>query len=94
MLRRVQYPLALLLSHPDFKRVLELQGEEAPSEVRRAIRELEPLARRQEEEEKEKMIGELKGLGNKFLGMFGMSLDNFQAEQDPETGSYSINFKQ
>ena len=36
----------------------------------------------------------LKELGNTVLGKFGMSLDNFKAEKDPETGSYSINFKQ
>jgi hypothetical protein len=38
--------------------------------------------------------GKLKDLGNTVLGKFGMSLDNFKAEKDPETGSYSINFKQ
>ena len=38
--------------------------------------------------------GKLKELGNTVLGKFGMSLDNFKAEKDPNTGSYSINFKQ
>jgi len=28
------------------------------------------------------------------LGKFGMSLDNFKAQKDPTTGSYSINFQQ
>lgn len=37
---------------------------------------------------------QLKGLGNSVLGMFGMSLDNFEAKKDPSTGSYSISFKQ
>ena len=36
----------------------------------------------------------LKDLGNTVLGKFGMSLDNFKAEKDPVTGSYSIQFKQ
>lgn len=40
------------------------------------------------------MLFELKGLGNKFLGLFGMSTDNFEAKQDPQTGSYSIQFVQ
>lgn len=38
--------------------------------------------------------GKLKELGNTVLGKFGMSLDNFKADKDPQTGSYSINFKQ
>lgn len=38
--------------------------------------------------------GKLKDLGNTVLGKFGMSLDNFKADKDPNTGSYSINFKQ
>lgn len=40
------------------------------------------------------LAGKLKELGNTVLGKFGMSLDNFKAEKDPQTGSYSINFKQ
>ena len=38
--------------------------------------------------------GKLKDLGNSVLGKFGMSLDNFKMDKDPNTGSYSINFKQ
>ena len=38
--------------------------------------------------------GKLKDLGNTVLGKFGMSLDNFKTDKDPNTGSYSINFKQ
>ena len=39
---------------------------------------------------KEEAIGKLKDLGNSILGNFGMSLDNFKVQQDPNTGSYSI----
>lgn len=28
------------------------------------------------------------------LGKFGLSVDNFKAEKDPATGSYSIRFQQ
>jgi len=28
------------------------------------------------------------------LGKFGMSVDNFKFEKDPNTGSYSVNFVQ
>lgn len=38
--------------------------------------------------------GKLKDLGNTVLGKFGMSLDNFKADKDPATGSYSISFQQ
>jgi hypothetical protein len=36
----------------------------------------------------------LKGFGNSLLGRFGLSLDNFKAEQDPATGSYNLQFVQ
>ena len=39
-------------------------------------------------------IGKLKDLGNGLLGKFGMSLDNFNAVKDPNTGSYNISFQQ
>ena len=39
------------------------------------------------------MLGKLKDLGNSVLGRFGMSLDNFKAEKDPNTGSYNISFQ-
>lgn len=38
--------------------------------------------------------GKLKELGNTVLGKFGLSLDNFKADKDPATGSYSIKFQQ
>ena len=37
--------------------------------------------------------GKLKDLGNMVLGKFGMSVDNFKAVKDPNTGSYSINYQ-
>jgi hypothetical protein len=35
----------------------------------------------------------LKDLGNSVLGRFGMSVDNFKAVKDPNTGSYSLSFQ-
>jgi len=43
---------------------------------------------------KEETMDKLKDLGNSLLSNFGLSLDNFQAKKDPNTGSYSISFDQ
>jgi len=76
----------------DLKKVVEIdplytQGVREHARVEAELKE-------KTEKMKEEMLGKLKDLGNTVLGKFGMSLDNFQAVQDPETGSYSISFKQ
>jgi hypothetical protein len=58
------------------------------------VAELTPVVQERQEKMKEEMLGKLKDLGNTILGKFGMSLDNFKAEKDPDTGSYSIKFSQ
>ena len=45
------------------------------------------------EEKKEKVMGQLKGLGNTLLGKFGLSLDNFKLNEQPG-GGYNISFQQ
>ncbi|KAE9464276.1 hypothetical protein C3L33_03809, partial [Rhododendron williamsianum] len=75
----------------DLKKVLEL--DQSDVQVRRTIQRLEPLAAEKREKMKQEMIDKLKDMGNSVLGRFGMSIDNFKAIQDPNTGSYSISFQ-
>ncbi|KAJ4833116.1 hypothetical protein Tsubulata_006218 [Turnera subulata] len=75
----------------DMKKVLEL--DPSNDQARKSIRRLEPLAEAKREKMKEEMIAKLKDMGNSVLGRFGMSVDNFKAVKDPNTGSYSISFQ-
>lgn len=75
----------------DMKKVIEL--DPSYEQATRNIRRLEPLAAEKREKMKEEMIGKLKEMGNNVLGRFGMSIDNFKAVKDPNTGSYSISFQ-
>lgn len=76
----------------DLKRLLVLdQSYKKAAEPR--IARLEKELEEKRKKEQEEMMGQLKDMGNKFLGLFGLSLDNFKAEQD-DSGSYKINFNQ
>lgn len=76
----------------DVRKAMELGGGTGNTGWAEAyVRRVGPLAERRQEEMKEEMIGKLKELGNSFLGNFGLSLDNFKAEQGPD-GGYSIKF--
>ncbi|GAB4838164.1 hypothetical protein Ancab_027693 [Ancistrocladus abbreviatus] len=75
----------------DMKKILEV--DPSNDQARRTIVRLEPLAKEKMEKMKEEMIGKLKEMGNSVLGRFGMSIDNFKAVKDPNTGSYSISFQ-
>ncbi|KAG0504312.1 hypothetical protein KC19_N042800 [Ceratodon purpureus] len=74
----------------DLKKALELDPSNKVARV--SIIRLEPIVEKKREELKEEMIGKLKELGNNVLGKFGMSVDDFKAVKDPNTGSYSISF--
>jgi tetratricopeptide (TPR) repeat protein len=76
----------------DYKKLGELE----PKIKLYKEKELELTKKNEEKFEKQKteMVDKLKGWGNSFLGMFGMSTDNFQFQQDPASGSYSVNFVQ
>ena len=46
------------------------------------------------DEDMGKMMSDLKDLGNKFFGKFGLSTDNFKLEKNNESGGYSVQFNQ
>ncbi|XP_072001574.1 tetratricopeptide repeat protein 1 [Engystomops pustulosus] len=76
----------------DYKSVLEkdLSCRQAKEACMRLPRQIEE----RNERLKEEMISKLKDLGNLVLKPFGLSTSNFQVNQDPTSGSYSINFVQ
>ncbi|KAL6517021.1 hypothetical protein OROHE_017981 [Orobanche hederae] len=75
----------------DMTKILEM--DPSNDQARRTIIRLKPLADEKREKMKEEMIGKLKEMGNSILGRFGMSVDNFKAVKDPNTGSYSVSFQ-
>lgn len=77
------------LALADAKKALELSPQNR--EIKKHVKRLEKLEAERMEKLKEETMGKLKDLGNSILSNFGMSLDNFKAEKDPNTGSYSIN---
>ncbi|GAA97779.1 uncharacterized protein L969DRAFT_83679 [Mixia osmundae IAM 14324] len=58
------------------------------------IQRLQKLSDEARDKETAEMMTKLKGLGNSFLGKFGMSTDNFQFVKNEDTGGYSMNFNQ
>ena len=78
--------------------MLELQesnGKKGTAEHSNLVKRTAYLKTKSEakfEQDKEEMVGKLKDLGNTLLGKFGMSLDNFNLEQQ-EGGGYAVNFK-
>ncbi|WFD20957.1 hypothetical protein MCAP1_003212 [Malassezia caprae] len=92
-----QYEDAIKTSSEDYQRLEQLAKEgHVPSSYRQdlntALARLPPLVDAAAQKEKDEMVDKLKTMGNKVLGYFGLSTDNFQFQQQ-ESGGYSVNFK-
>lgn len=75
----------------DYKKVLEYDKNNY--EVRNKIKKFEKEIEERNEKLKDEMLGKLKDLGNTILGNFGLSLDNFHLNKDPNSGGYNISFQ-
>lgn len=75
----------------DYKKLVELEPRNVAHKQKCV--ELEEKIKERNEKLKTEMMSKLKDLGNMVLKPFGLSTENFQFVQDPNTGSYSVNFK-
>ena len=62
------------------------------SEYRHMEKELNYKAEIKKKQMTDEMLGKLKEVGNSFLGLFGMSTDNFKLNQS-DSGGYSVQYK-
>ncbi|CAG5133649.1 unnamed protein product [Candidula unifasciata] len=76
----------------DYQKVVELDPSQGMA--RAACVKLAEQIKDRNEKMKEEMIGKLKDLGNLVLRPFGLSVNNFNLQKDPTTGSYSVQFQQ
>lgn len=74
----------------DYEKILEL--DPSIHSARKALIGMPEKIEARNEKLKQQMMSSLKDLGNLFLRPFGLSTDNFQMQQNPDTGSYNVQF--
>ncbi|KAL9649479.1 hypothetical protein ABK040_000718 [Willaertia magna] len=89
------------LAFEDIKKCIELIKEEEKEnkqllnlsfikKLNEDYKRLEKLAEEEKKKQMNEMLGQVKDLGNQFLGLFGLSLDNFKVNQNSESGGFNI----
>jgi tetratricopeptide (TPR) repeat protein len=58
--------------------------------IAQSVERVEAAHKKRLDDIKDEALGKLKELGNSILGNFGMSLDQFNFQQDPKTGAWSM----
>ena len=74
----------------DAKKIQEL--DPSYPDIHRTVRELDRLQKEKFEKMKTEVLTGLKSFGNTILGKFGMSIDNFKLQQNPD-GTYNIQYQ-
>ena len=57
-----------------------------------AVNRMKPIVEQRKKEQMAEAMDSLKGIGNSVLGYFGMSMDNFKTNQNPD-GTYGISYQ-
>ncbi|KAG8781086.1 hypothetical protein FRC19_010142 [Serendipita sp. 401] len=84
---------SLTAAQNDYTMLKEIVGPSDPlhRDAVSALKALEPRIEIVRKRDTDKMMGQLKDVGNSVLGWFGLSTDNFQMTPNGE-GGYSMNF--